>query len=226
MFFLPGFRSDMLATKAQALQDHCIAKGIAYTSLDYFAHGQSEGDFSEFTLSHALRDVLTILEHVTKGPQIVIGSSMGGWLMMLTAMHHAERVSGLIGIAPAPDFTERLMFERFTDAQHEAFRNEGVIYVPSEYSVEEYPITDRFIKDGRGHMILDDMIRIEKPVHLIHGQADNDVPWQFSLKAAEKMLGGEVVISLIKDGDHRLSRPQDIAFLLEALDRMRSLTNA
>lgn len=225
VFFLPGFHSDMRSTKAQALMAHCMEQNIAFTTLDYFAHGESEGDFLEFTLSKALDDIREIITHVAHGPQIVVGSSMGGWLMMLTAIHHPEHVAGLVGIASAPDFTERLMYEQFSPEEHETFRNDGVLYVPSEYSLEGYPITDALITDGRTHMLLDDAIRIEKPVHLIHGQLDVDVPWQFSLKAAEKMLGSEVVITLIKDGEHRLSRPDDLATIIAAVNRMRDLTN-
>lgn len=225
IFFLPGFHSDMRSTKAQALFAHCVEHNIPFTSLDYFAHGESEGDFLEFTISKALDDIRTILDLVAAGPHILVGSSMGGWLMMLTAIHASEHVAGLVGIASAPDFTERLMFEHFTPDDHETFRSEGVVYVPSEYSLQGYPITEALITDGRIHMLLEDAIRIEKPVHLIHGQCDADVPWQFSLGAAEKMLGNEVVVTLIKDGEHRLSRPEDLRILLDAVDRMRDLTN-
>lgn len=225
VLFLPGFRSDMRGSKAEAVAHYCLAHDVEFASLDYIAHGESGGVFDNFTISKALDDVSDIITYVLKHSAVIIGSSMGGWLMLLAALRHPERVSGLIGIAAAPDFTERLMFEKFNPEQHRALREEGVVYEPSEYSHEDYPITQALIEDGRKHLLLDDTIRLNMPAHFIHGQCDTDVPWQFSLIAAEKMLSNEVAITLIKDGEHRLSRPQDIQCLLGATEQMLRLTN-
>lgn len=220
VLFLPGFRSDMQGAKAQAVKAYCAQHGLSFTSLDYYAHGQSEGDFLTFTISKALQDIEELLSLLPDGPHIVIGSSMGGCLMVQLALSHPEKVAGLIGIAAAPDFTEKLMFERFSTEQRAEFEAEDVVYLPSEYSLEGYAITGHLIRDGRDYLVLDDAINIDKPVHLLHGMVDADVPYQFSTKLAEQLLSSQVITSLVKDGDHRLSRPQDIALLLHALAGM------
>jgi len=226
VLFLPGFRSDMDGIKATALAEYCCAHHLSYTAIDYFAHGETEGDFLEFTISHALSDVLEIIDYKITAPIILVGSSMGGWLALLAALARPEKIAGLIGIAAAPDFTEKLMFERFTDDQRSTLVRDGVLYVPSEYSLDQYPITEKLIRDGRQHLLLSDAIPLEMPLHLIHGQADADVPWHFSLEIAEKILSKNVCVTLIKEGDHRLSRPQDILLLIKSIEKMCSLTNA
>ncbi len=225
VMFLPGFRSDMQGMKAGAVREWCAAHHVSYTSLDYFSHGQSEGDFLAFTISQALADVLKVIDDLTHGPLILVGSSMGGWLMLLAALARPERISGLVGIAAAPDFTEKLMFAHFSADQHADLRDQGVTYVPSGYGFDDYPITSALMEDGRKHMLLDDQVALRAPVMLLHGQQDADVPWQYSLSIAEKITGDEVAITLVKDGNHRLSRPQDILLLQHTLTRMLHLTN-
>lgn len=225
ILFLPGFRSDMQGSKAQAVREYCTQQGIAFTSLDYYAHGMSEGDFHAFTLSKAIENIEEILDGYASFPQIIVGSSMGGCLMLLLALKRPELVAGLIGIAAAPDFTERLMFEQFSAEQHAQFLAEDVVYLPSEYSLEDYPITGEFIRDGRQYLILDETIAIDKPAYFLHGIKDADVPYHFSLKAAERLISEEVNVTLIKDGDHRLSRPSDIALLLATIHYMRAKSN-
>jgi pimeloyl-ACP methyl ester carboxylesterase len=221
LIFLCGFRSDMEATKATLLADWCAAQGIAYTRFDYFSHGKSEGDFKEFTIGAAIADTLEVIDHIVADDQILIGSSMGGWAALQAALDRKSRVRGLIGVACAPDFTERLMFERMTPEQRVELENEGMIWVHSDYFNSDYPITKNLIVEARQRLLLDDVIGLDIPVHLLHGQEDVDVPWQTSLELSEKIVGDDVMLTLVKDGDHRLSRPQDLELLINAVERMR-----
>lgn len=222
--FLSGFKSDMEGTKAEALAAFCTEKNIPFTRFDYFAHGQTGGDFLHFSISHALDDTLDILDNIATGPQILVGSSMGGWLMLLAALQRREQVRGLIGIAAAPDFTEELMFAQFSPEMRATLEEDGVVYVPSDYGYEDYPITKLLIEDGRAHLLLDDSIPLEMPIALLHGQRDADVPWEFALRITQCTTGEQVSVHLVKDGDHRLSRPEDISLLIHTLMHMRGLT--
>nr|WP_314074097.1 alpha/beta fold hydrolase [uncultured Roseococcus sp.] len=210
--FLGGFHSDMTGSKAAYLAEWCAARGRAFLRFDYRGHGASGGRFEEGTIGAWAADAASALLALTTGPQILIGSSMGGWIALLLALRHPERVAGLIGIAPAPDFTEELMWAQFPAAVREEILREGSWKRPSAYG-DAYPITRALIEDGRNHLILGGPIELDVPVRLLHGQDDPDVPWQHSLRIAERLTGQDVEIALIKDGDHRLSRPQDLSLL-------------
>lgn len=220
VLFCPGYRSDMHSTKATALADWCKTNNVPLTRFDYHGHGKSEVDFMEFTIGNAMQDVLEILDHVASGPQIIIGSSMGGWVALNAALERKSQVRGLIGIAPAPDFTERRMYPQMTPEQRRELDEEGVIWAHSEMTDSDYPITKRFIEEARSHLMLDDIIALEIPVHLLHGQQDDSVPWESSLLLADKIMGDEVTVTFIKDGDHRLNRPADLGLMMDALGRM------
>ncbi len=210
--FLPGFKSDMTGSKAVDTEAFCAAQGLACLRLDYSGHGQSGGRFEDGTIGSWTEDALYLIDRLTDGPLLLIGSSMGGWIALLAALARPDRVAGLIGIAAAPDFTETLMWEAMTPAEQAALRRDGVLPVPSEYG-DPYPVTLRLIEEGRTRMLLDRPIPLACPVRLLQGQCDADVPWQTALRLAERLEAGDVQVTLIKDGDHRLSRPQDLALL-------------
>jgi pimeloyl-ACP methyl ester carboxylesterase len=217
--FLGGYGSDMTGTKATALEDAAKARGRAFLRLDYRGHGQSEGKFTDGTIGTWFADALAVFDAVTEGPQIVVGSSMGGWMALLLARARPDKVKALVGIAAAPDFTTRLMSEELSPEQRETLLRDGILYRPSEYG-DPMPITLKLVQDGANHLLLDRPIAFAGPVRLLHGQADPDVPWQYSLKVAERIAGGDVRTILIKDGDHRLSRPQDLALLIQTIDEL------
>lgn len=213
LVFLGGFRSDMTGAKALAIEAMARAEGRQMTRFDYRGHGRSDGDFASLSIGDWLEDCLLVLERIAQGPQIVIGSSMGGWLALLLARKRPERVAALILIAPAPDFTERLMWRGFSDETQREILETGGTPLPSAYSDDPTIITRRLIEDGRRHLLLDAPIPIACPVRILHGQADPEVPWRLSLDLAEMLLSRDVIISLIKAGDHRLSTPDDLALL-------------
>lgn len=212
----------MASTKATALTRWCADEGIALTRFDYFAHGESGGDLMDFTIGQAIADGLRVLDELTQGPLVVIGSSMGAWVALHLALARPERVRGLIGIAAAPDFTERLMLARMSPQQRATLEDEGALWVTSDYSGDEYPVAHRFITEARTHLLLDDLIAISVPVHLLHGQADADVPWQTSLILSERLISRDVALTLVKDGDHRLNREEDLALMFHAITQLRS----
>ena len=217
--WLGGFRSDMAGTKAQALADWALARGQTYVRFDYFGHGESDGDFAEGTITRWREDALAVLDELTTGPLVLVGSSMGGWIACLAAAVRAERIRALVLIAPAPDFTEKLMAPGIDAAGREALARDGVWMRPSEYG-DPYPITAALLEDGARWSILPGPVPITAPVRILQGGADPDVPWRHALELAQALNGDDVVFTLIKDGDHRLSRPQDIARLLAALDEV------
>jgi pimeloyl-ACP methyl ester carboxylesterase len=220
VIFCPGYRSDMSSTKATALAEWCAGRNLSLTRFDYNGHGTSEGDFKDFTIGGAMEDALDIIDQVTSGPQIIIGSSMGSWVALNAARERKAVIKGLIGVASAPDFTERLMLTRMTPEQRRELDDEGVIWAHSEFTDSDYPITRHFIHEARNHLMLDDVIGLDIPIHLLHGQMDIDVPWETSLQLAKQLTSDDVTITLIKDGDHRLNRPADLELMLEALGRM------
>lgn len=220
MVFCGGFKSDMTGTKASALAEACRAQGRAYVRFDYFGHGQSSGDFAAGTIGRWAEDVIAVLDALTDGPQVIVGSSMGGWLMLVAALARPERVRGLIGIAPAADFTEDLMWREMPAAVRDALRRDGVWYRPSEYSDDPYPITLRLIEEGRRHLLLDRTIPLRCPVRLLHGMKDADVPWSQSLKLVAALESSDVTLTLVKEGDHRLSEPGDLARLVAAVGEL------
>lgn len=218
--FLGGFASDMTGTKAMALDAFCAATGRGFLRFDYSGHGQSSGNFTDGTIGAWCDDVLTVLDQLTQGPQILVGSSMGGWLMLLAALARPMRIHALIGLAAAPDFTEELMWETMDAAMRARLMKEGRIEEPSAYSEQPYVITRALIEDGRRHLLLQGAINIDRPVRLIHGQADIDVPFSISLRLADHLVSSDVVVTLVKDGDHRLSRQQDIDRLIRTVDEL------
>ncbi len=218
--FCTGFMSDMTGNKAVALEQACRAEGRAYVRFDYRGHGRSSGAITDGTIGLWLGDALAVLDEVTEGPQIVIGSSMGGWIMLLMALARPDRVAGLIGIAPAPDFVIR-MWDGFSDDIKQQLRTEGIYHRPSQYSDEPYRITMQLIEEGRRHCILTDKpVPVTCPVRILHGMADPDVPWRHSLTVAEALASEDVIVSFVKAGDHRLSEPGDIALLTGTVESL------
>ena len=220
--WLGGFRSDMTGTKAQAIADWAQGRGQAYVRFDYFGHGESSGDFAAGTITGWREDALAVLDELTDGDLVLVGSSMGAWIGCLAAAVRAERVKAMVLIAPAPDFTETLMGPEIGVASREALARDGVWMRPSEYG-EPYPITATLLEDGARWSILPGPVPITAPVRILQGGADPDVPWRHALELAQALNSQDVVFSLIKDGDHRLSRPQDLARLLATLDDMVTL---
>ena len=214
--FLPGFRSDMTGDKATALAAFCAERGIGMLRFDYSGHGASGGDFLQGTIGAWAADTLAAIDALTEGKLILIGSSMGGWIALLAALARPDRIAALVGIAAAPDFTQRLMWEAMAPAERATLRRDGVLYVPSQYG-DPTPITRALIEDGANHLLLTGPIAIGCPVRLLHGQADPDVPWELALRIAERVETPDAQVILVKDGDHRLSRPSDLALLRRTL---------
>lgn len=217
VIFCGGFMSDMEGGKALAMEAHCRATGQSFTRFDYRGHGSSSGDFADGTIGLWKEDALAVLDEVTSGPQIVVGSSMGGWIMLLMAAARPARIHALVGIAPAPDFVLRMWAEFPTDVQAEIMR-EGRFARPSEYGDEPYIITRNLIEDGRANLVLDKPLALHCPVRILHGMQDPDVPWRLSLDLVDKLQSGDVEVTFIKNGDHRLSEPADLARLLKTVD--------
>ncbi len=210
--FLPGFRSDMTGDKATALSAFCAERGQAMLRFDYSGHGASGGDFLDGTIGAWAADALAAIDALTSGPLLLVGSSMGGWIALLTALARPERVAGLVGIAAAPDFTQRLMWDAMAPSERATLERDGVLHVPSQYG-DPTPITKALIQDGAAHLVLTGHIPIHCPVRLLHGQADPDVPWELALRIAEQVATPDTQVILLKDGDHRLSRSADLAVL-------------
>jgi len=210
--FLGGFMSEMTGTKATWLEGFARARGHGFLRFDYTGHGASSGAFADGTIGAWRDDALAALDRLTEGPQVLVGSSMGGWIALLVAHARPSRVAGLVTIAAAPDFTEDLIWARLGDAQRSALARDGWFEAPSAYG-PPYRITRALIEDGRDHLLLRGAIAIAAPVRLLHGMQDPDVPWHTSLRAAERLASRDVRLTLIKDGDHRLSRDQDLALL-------------
>ena len=210
--FLPGFRSDMTGDKATSLAAFCAERGAGMLRFDYSGHGASGGDFLDGTIGAWLADALAVIDTLTTGKVILAGSSMGGWIALLIGLARPDRVAGLIGIAAAPDFTKRLMWEAMAPWEQAKLKRDGVLHVPSQYGAPT-PITLKLIEEGTEHLLLRGKIQIHCPVRLLHGQADPDVPWELALRLAEQVETRDVRLTLIKDGDHRLSRPSDLLLL-------------
>ncbi|HYZ22107.1 MAG TPA: alpha/beta hydrolase [Rhodopila sp.] len=210
--FLPGFRSDMTGDKATALAGFAAERGLQMLRFDYSGHGASGGNFLDGTIGEWASDALTAIDRLTTGRLILVGSSMGGWIALLAALARPDRMAALVGIAAAPDFTQDLMWDTMTPAEREALIRDGVLYRPSQYG-DPTPLTRRLIEDGARHLVLTGRLPVTCPVRLLHGQADPDVPWQRALKIAEQVESADTHIVLVKDGDHRLSRPSDLALL-------------
>lgn len=210
----------MGGTKAAALDAWAARTDHSYTRFDYFGHGASSGAFRDGTISRWLGDTLTIIDRVVEGDIILVGSSMGGWIALLAALVRPQRVAGMVLIAPAADFTEDLIWAQLPEQARREIETEGEWLRPSAYDADPYPITRKLIEDGRKHLLLRQPIPIHVPVHILHGMVDPDVPWQHALKLVERLESRDVVLELIKGGDHRLSAPADIRRLEETIERM------
>jgi pimeloyl-ACP methyl ester carboxylesterase len=217
IMFCGGFMSDMTGTKALALQALAESRGQAFTRFDYLGHGQSSGAFADGTIGRWTQDALAVLDTVARGPQVIVGSSMGGWIALLVALARPDRLKGLVGVAAAPDFTEDLMWAEFEESVRETLRTERVYRQPSDYSDAPYLITMDLIEEGRDHLIMRGPIPINRPVRLLHGMRDTDVPHRLSLLLAERLESDDVQVSLVKDGDHRMSTERDLALLRSAV---------
>lgn len=215
LVFLTGFRSDMGGCKAVALERWARDRGRAFVRFDYHAHGASGGNWEDGSIGRWRDDALAVLDRLTQGPQILVGSSMGGWIALLLALARPDRVAGLVGIAPAPDFTERMIRPRLGPAERDALARAGRFIAPSAYDPAGYPITQHLLDEGRAHLLLGGPIPIRCPVRLLHGQRDPDIPWRTSLDIAAALESDDVRVTLIKDGDHRLSRDVDLALMLQ-----------
>jgi len=236
LFWLSGYKSDMKGTKAEALAHWAELTGRAIVRFDYSGHGESSGVFSDGTIGRWLADSLAVFDACCRGPQILIGSSMGGWLALLMVRALRQRpppfppplagegregapasVAGLVLVAPAVDFTEELMWKRFTPAIKRELEEKGVWARPSEYSPEPYLVTRHLIEEGRNHLLLGGMIETGCPVRILQGVEDPDVPWRHAVELVSRLASDDVVLTLVKDGDHRLSRPEDIERLIRAV---------
>jgi pimeloyl-ACP methyl ester carboxylesterase len=222
LFWLGGFKSDMKGIKADALDRWAAEHGRACVRFDYSGHGESGGDFRDGTIGQWLEESLAVYRAFAKGPQILIGSSMGGWIALLLAkrlreMTGAAPLAGMVLIAPAVDFTEELMWKQFSPAIRRDIEKKGEWLRPSEYSEGPYPITRKLIEDGRNHLLLGGLIEPGCPVHILQGVQDPDVPWGHAVELVSRLARDDVVLTLIKDGDHRLSRPEDLERLIAAV---------
>nr|WP_035705439.1 alpha/beta hydrolase [Niveispirillum irakense] len=220
LVFLGGFRSDMTGIKATSLERWARDQGRAFIRFDYQGHGASGGEWADGSIGRWRDDALAVLDQLTEGPQVLVGSSMGGWIALLAALARPDRVAGLLGIAPAPDFTERMIRPRLSPREIDALAREGRFIAPSAYDPEGYPITRHLLEEARDHLLLPGPIPLHCPVRLLHGQRDADIPWRTSLDLAEALSADDVRITLVKDGDHRLSRPQDIALMLQLAESL------
>jgi pimeloyl-ACP methyl ester carboxylesterase len=216
LVFLPGYKSDMQGGKAQALAAWATDQGVGMLRLDYSGCGESEGAFEDGTLDSWRDDVLTVIAQAGIGPLILIGSSMGGWLMLLVAEALGKQVTAMVGIAAAPDFTDW----DFNAADRATIAATGRIERPSDYGYEPMVITQGFWQSGQSNLRLTRMVEIDCPVRLIHGQCDPDVPWETSVKLAQQLRSSDAQTILLKDGDHRLSRDQDIALLIDTVAKL------
>lgn len=217
--WLGGFRSDMGGAKAEALAQALAARGVGYLRFDYFAHGESSGRWEEATIGRWREDALAVIDALTEGELVLVGSSMGGWMACLAALARPERVKAMVLIAPAPDFTEALMRPALPPEAVRELDLNGSWMVVSEYG-PPYALTRRFLDEGRDWTILRDWVAIDVPVRILQGGRDPDVPWGHALELAERLRSEDVVFTLIKDGDHRLSRPQDIERLIATVEAL------
>lgn len=221
--WLGGFKSDMLSTKAERIAGWAAERGRAFLRFDYSGHGESAGRFENGTIGDWTGQSVAMISELTQGPQILVGSSMGGWIALLAAREferrgEAGRLAGMVLIAPAVDFTEDLMWAQMPDSARREIIDHGLWMRPSQYSPDPYPVTKALIEDGRRQLLFGSTIRSHCPVHILQGMEDPDVPWRHALKLVDHMAGDPVALTLVRDGDHRLSREEDIARLLSAIE--------
>lgn len=220
VLFCGGFMSDMTGSKATVLDAWAYETGHAFTRFDYTGHGVSSGRFEDGTIGRWLDDTLAVIDRLTEGPLILVGSSMGGWISLLAALRRPERVVGLVGIAAAPDFTEDLMWDVMDAEARRQVTENGVWLMPEENGGAPEPVTRGLIEDGRNHLLLRTPIPLTIPVRLFQGVSDRTVPWPTATRLVERLDSADVRLTLIKDGDHRLSRPQDLALVIVALNEL------
>jgi pimeloyl-ACP methyl ester carboxylesterase len=222
VIFLGGFMSDMTGTKATTLETWCHTHAQAFVRFDYSGHGASSGRFRDGTIGAWTEEAIAVFDHLSKGPQILVGSSMGGWIMLLVALARPERIAGLLSVACAVDFTEHMLWQSLDTATRLQLQRDGLIYLPSEYDQEApYPITLKLIEEARHHLLLErQRLSITCPVRLLHGMRDADVPWQISIQVAERLASDNVRVVLVKDGEHRMSREQDLKLLTDLLGEL------
>ena len=218
--FIHGLRSDMNGTKALALEAHCRESGRAFLCFDLSGHGASSGRFEDGTIGAWAEDATDMLDRLAQGPQILVGSSLGGWLMLLAALARPEKVAGLVGLAAAPDFTEDLIWAAFDDRQKRELAEQGRVLIDDCYGDRPYAITRRLIEEGRTHLLLRGPINISCPTVLIQGQRDPDVPWQTVLTLADRIVSEDVQVVLLKSGNHRLSEPENLQRILTNIDHL------
>ncbi|MEZ5690896.1 MAG: alpha/beta hydrolase [Rickettsiales bacterium] len=215
VMFFGGFNSDMNGTKVTSLETFCKEREQMFIRFDYSGHGESDGKFMDGTIGSWKEDALNIIDSIAPDNNIFVGSSMGAWIAMLCAIERKEKLAALIGIASAPDFTENLIWKKLNEEQRERMGIYGVYYAPSCYGEDPYPITMKLIEEGRNHLILDKKIDIDVPVRLLHGMKDSDVPFDTSAKIAHAINSDDINITLIKDGDHRLSQQKYLDILFD-----------
>ena len=220
LMFLGGFRSDMSGTKASALEAHCRKVGRAYVRFDYSGHGESSGKFEEGTIGEWAGDALAVLDEVAQGPQVLVGSSMGAWMMLLAALARPERVKGLVGVASGPDFTAGFKKHRLTEELKAELDERGYVMHPPNIWEEPYPITKKLLDEGDSHLLLRGEIDVACPVRLIHGMADETISWEVSLKLSNLLKSDDVRLTLVKDGGHRLSRDADIELIIRTAEEL------
>ena len=218
--FLTGYKSDMTGQKAIRLEAFCRQRGVAFLRFDYFGHGTSSGEFIDGTIGRWADDAVFVLDRLTEGPQVLVGSSLGGWIMLLAARARPRRIAGLVGVAAAPDFTEDLILPALSPSDRAVLESKGVLPVFSPYDPEPTPVTRLILDEGRRHLVLRSRIPLTCPVRLIHGMRDPDVPWRTSLRLGDQLASEDVEITLVKAGDHRLSEPQDLDRLCEVLESL------
>ncbi len=221
VMFLSGFNSNMEGDKAMALERWCLHRGQQFTRFDYFGHGKSSGKFPEGTIGRWGDDALAILDAVTEGPQLLVGSSMGGWLMLLLAQQRAERIVGLLGLAAAPDFTQRLRDSGLRPGDREQLETQGYCEMPCDYDDgEPYVISAGLLQEAEQHLLLGKPLAIDCPVRLIQGQMDSDVPWEVAMQLLSNIRGSDTEVILVKEGNHRLSGAADIRRMTDIVAQM------
>jgi pimeloyl-ACP methyl ester carboxylesterase len=227
IIFLGGFKSDMNGTKAQAIASYASKNKYNFIKFDYSGHGRSSKNFCECSIDTWLEDTLLIIDYFAQDkPQILIGSSMGGWIMLLAALLRPEKICGLIGLAAAPDFTEDLIFNCLTEEQKKELLSNKIISYSNEFCQDSYPISLKLINDSRQHLILRNVINLKMPIRLIHGMQDVDVPYSTSIKIAELVESQDIILHLIKNAGHSLSEKDNLEIIYKNIDEMINLCHA
>lgn len=226
LIWLGGFKSDMDGTKALALDAWAEATGRSFLRFDYFGHGASSGEFEDGTIGRWRDDALAVLDELTTGPQILVGSSMGGWISLLTAKERAARLAGLLLIAPAPDFTSKLMWPGFSEEIRQTILTTGKFEEPSPYDDEVFIVTKKLIEEGANWSVLDQNIHFDGPVRILQGALDDSVPWEHARKCMDVLTSDDIVFTLIKNGDHRLSSGPELARLISAAESLAAQIEA